>query len=139
MKRRAKFKKIIVAVIAMIMVSCAITAVLVYHGVILLNGFSNTKFPVRGVDVSSYQGEIDWDTLSGQNIQFAFIKATEGSSHVDPFFLHNYEEASQTDLRIGAYHFFSYDSSGGTQAENFISVVPKDKNMLPPVCNRKIL
>ena len=100
---------------------------------ILLNGFSTTKFPVRGVDVSSYQGEIDWNTLSGQNIQFAFIKATEGSSHVDPFFLHNYEEASQTDLRIGAYHFFSYDSSGGTQAENFISTVPKDNNMLPPV------
>ncbi len=34
---------------------------------------------------------------------------------------------------MGAYHFFSYDSSGKTQADNFISVVPKTEDMLPPV------
>lgn len=36
-------------------------------------------------------------------------------------------------MRIGAYHFFSYDSGGDTQAENFINTVPKTDNMLPPV------
>ena len=92
-----------------------------------------TEYPVRGVDVSSYQGEIDWKTLSSQNLSFAFIKATEGSSFVDPCFDYNYEKAQKTDLRIGAYHFFSYDSSGEDQAENFISTVSKIDNMLPPV------
>ena len=92
-----------------------------------------TEYPVRGVDVSSYQGEIDWKTLSSQNLSFAFIKATEGSSLVDPCFDYNYEQAQKTDLRIGAYHFFSYDSSGEDQAENFISTVSKIDNMLPPV------
>ena len=106
---------------------------LLWNGTILLNNPSMTEYPVRGVDVSSYQGEIDWKTLSSQNLSFAFIKATEGSSFVDPCFDYNYEQAQKTDLLIGAYHFFSYDSSGEDQAENFISTVSKIDNMLPPV------
>ncbi|MDE6103900.1 MAG: hypothetical protein K2F60_05185, partial [Oscillospiraceae bacterium] len=39
----------------------------------------------------------------------------------------------ETGIRIGAYHFFSFDSSGVTQAENFINAVPRSENMLPPV------
>ena len=64
---------------------------------------------------------------------FAFIKATEGSSYVDERFKTNYENASKTDLKIGAYHFFSYDSNGEKQADNFIRNVPKAEKMLPPV------
>jgi len=90
-------------------------------------------YPVRGIDVSSYQGSIDWDTLADQGIAFAFIKATEGSSHVDKNFEYNWENAGKTDLRIGAYHFLSFDSSGEAQAENFISAVQKTRDMLPPV------
>lgn len=106
---------------------------LVYNGIVLLNNPSSEEFPVRGVDVSVYQGEIDWQKLSEEDIQFAFIKATEGSGYVDDKFLQNYENAQKTDLRIGAYHFFSYDSSGETQAENFINTVPRTDDMLPPV------
>ena len=54
-------------------------AALFYNGVVLFNNPSNMEFPVRGVDVSSYQGTIDWNVLASQNIQFAFIKATEGN------------------------------------------------------------
>lgn len=106
---------------------------LVYYGLILPNGGAGNHYEVRGVDVSSYQGEIDWPLLADQDIQFAFIKSTEGSSHVDPFFEQNFSEATQTGLRIGAYHFFSYDSQGKTQAENFIATVPRLENALPPV------
>ncbi len=123
-----------------ILITCAALAVLaltafalVFHGVILLNNPSRTRYPVRGVDVSSYQGEIDWQVLSGQGISFAFIKATEGSSHVDPCFAENYRQAAETSLRIGAYHFFSFDSPGKTQADNFIAQVKPVDNMLPPV------
>lgn len=105
----------------------------VYHGVILLNNPSKMEYPIRGVDVSSYQGEINWSALAEQDIQFAFIKATEGSSHVDSHFHKNYGEAAQTGLRVGAYHFFSYDSPGEIQAKNFISNVYLIPNMLPPV------
>ena len=111
----------------------AILALLVWNGIIKLNNPSADQYPVRGVDVSSYQGEIDWYVLSSHNISFAFIKATEGSSFVDKYFEYNYKQAINSNLRVGAYHFFSYDSPGKTQAENFIANVEKYDNMLPPV------
>lgn len=104
-----------------------------YYGIIIFNAPSEKKFEVKGVDVSAYQGDIDWNILSKQGIKFAFIKATEGSSFVDEKFNINYKNASNTNLKIGAYHFFSYDSEGSTQAENFIRTVPKEDNLLPPV------
>ncbi len=91
------------------------------------------EYPVKGVDVSAYQEKIDWNVLASQDISFAYIKATEGSGYQDPKFDYNFKNAMKTDLRVGAYHFFSYDSSGKTQAENFIKTVPKNDDMLPPM------
>lgn len=116
-----------------ITISIAVLAILFLKGIIKINTPAEDEYPVRGVDVSSYQGEIDWQLLSKQHIQFAFIKATEGSSFVDKNFIYNFEEASKTDLRVGVYHFFSYDSSGSAQADHFIATVPKSNKMLPPV------
>ena len=128
---RKRHKLMIVVVIAGIILY--IFAVLWYNGIIWLNTPSKKDYPVRGVDVSSYQGEINWRELESQNISFAFIKATEGSGFVDEYFIENYKNSSNTGIRIGAYHFFSFDSPGKTQAENYISVVEKRENMLPPV------
>ncbi|MBQ7119277.1 MAG: glycosyl hydrolase family 25 [Oscillospiraceae bacterium] len=88
---------------------------------------------IHGVDVSSYQGDIDWEELAENDIQFAFIKATEGSTYIDKCFDKNIEGAKKTDLAIGAYHFLSFDSDGKSQAENFISKVEPDMIDLPPV------
>lgn len=104
-----------------------------YNGYILLNNPSKSKYPIRGIDVSHYQGEIDWEVLASEGIYFAYIKATEGSSHVDDRFEYNLEQAKKTDLLVGAYHFFSFDSSGEKQAKNFIKNVETDESMLPPV------
>ncbi len=130
-----KNKKLKIALIALLIVAiiCIAFLTLILTKTIKINNPDEGKYPVKGVDVSAYQGEIDWQVLAQQDIQFAFIKATEGSSFVDEKFKYNYEQAQKTDLRIGAYHFFSYDSSGKTQAENFIANVPKTENMLPPV------
>lgn len=110
-----------------------IFVVLWYNGIIWLNTPSKNVYPVRGVDVSSYQGEIDWKVLEKQDVSFAFIKATEGSGFVDDYFAENYRNSAETKIRVGAYHFFSFDSPGKTQAENFINTVEKRDNMLPPV------
>lgn len=110
-----------------------LTFVLFALKIIRFNTPSPTQYPVSGVDVSEYQGEIDWDTLASQDIDFAFLKATEGSAYTDPYFAQNREAVQATDLLFGAYHFFSFDSSAATQAENFIAAVPKCKGMLPPV------
>lgn len=94
---------------------------------------NSEKYPVMGVDVSHYQGHIDWNKLAEQNVSFAFIKATEGSGMIDESVKYNLKAADDTDIKISAYHFFSFDSSGETQAENFISTVEKESIDMPPV------
>ena len=106
---------------------------LVYNGFYWPFTPSKEIYPVRGVDVSSYQGEIDWQKLREQGIDFAFIKATEGSSHTDTTFHQNWANALEEDILIGAYHFFSFDSPGKTQGEHFVATVPKGAGILPPV------
>lgn len=91
------------------------------------------KYPVFGVDVSHYQGDVDWNTIQSQGVRFAFIKATEGSGHVDESVRDNLENIAGTDLKKSCYHFFSFDSPGETQAENFINAVGRDEIDLPPV------
>ena len=130
---KKKFLKVSVLVGSVFLALCVITFVLVWNGIILLNGISARQYNIKGVDVSSYQGDINWNILSSQNISFAFIKATEGSSYVDECFAYNFEQAQKTSLAVGAYHFFSYDSEGKTQAENFIRTVVPFEGMLPPV------
>ncbi len=129
-------KRIMIVVIAAVLLLAAIAGVvfsLVWNGIIPLNATADDKYPVRGVDVSHYQGEIDWEELSSQDIEFAFIKATEGSSYVDDTFEYNFKEARKAGLSVGAYHFFSFDSEAKTQAENFIKTVEPFEGMLPPV------
>lgn len=131
---KGKQKKIITGIVSLaLLLSVLLLFVLIRTGTIILNHPSESRYPVRGVDVSRYQGQIDWEILASNDISFAFVKATEGSSHVDPLFSYNYAEARKTGLRTGAYHFFSYDSGGGTQADHYIATVEKSGDMLPPV------
>ncbi len=134
--KKNKTIKIIILTVSVI-IAIFLLANLFYHmvwnGVILLNNPTKYLYPVRGVDVSHYQGDIDWEVLSGEGIDFAFIKATEGSSFVDDKFAYNFIEAQKCDIAVGAYHFFSFDSTGEAQAQNFINTVEPFKGMLPPV------
>ncbi|MBQ1306695.1 MAG: hypothetical protein IIY56_00925 [Erysipelotrichaceae bacterium] len=97
--------------------------------------FVDERNSIIGVDVSSYQADIDMDRLKQQDIRFIYIKATEGSGMQDPRFQENWENAGKAGLLSGAYHFFSYDSPGKTQAENFINAVGADirGRLLPAV------
>lgn len=97
--------------------------------------FVDEETCVIGADVSSYQAEINMNKLKEQNIEFIYIKATEGSTFQDGRFAENWENAARAELSSGAYHFFSYDSEGRTQAENFIRTVGTDLKgrLLPAV------
>ena len=64
--------------------------------------------------------------LKDQGIEFIYIKASEGSQMQDSYFAQNWENARKAGLPSGAYHFFSYDSEGKTQAENFINALGSD-------------
>lgn len=132
-KLKSKILKLSSIAISVLFTFGIVLSALVWNGIIIFNAPSAHKYEIRGVDVSSYQGEIDWNLLSSQSISFAFIKATEGSSFIDKNFAYNFAEAQKTPLAVGAYHFFSYDSEGKTQAENFINTVVPFEGMLPPV------
>jgi len=125
--------KLSIIVIVFVVIIGGLLAFLFYNGILLFNNPSAEKYPIRGIDVSSYQGEIDWEQIAKQNISFAFIKATEGSNFVDSYFHQNWNNAIKTGIKVGAYHFFSFDSGGAAQAENFISEVGNPSDMLPPV------
>lgn len=119
---------------------CLAAAVLLAVGVLRWRGyilFSHETDPemweVFGVDVSAYQGVVDWSMLADQGVDFAFVKATEGSALQDRQFSANWAGAAEAGVRTGAYHFLSYDSPGQTQADNFISLVPATEGALPPV------
>lgn len=89
-------------------------------------------YPVKGVDVSIYQGDIDWEGLRSEDIEFVFIKATEGASYVDKNFETNWDGARKAGIAAGAYHFMSFDTDGEKQADNFIETVDKSWGALPP-------
>ena len=112
----------------------AALAVLRWRGLLLLSHESNPEqWEVFVVDVSSYQGAVDWPVLADQGVDFAFIKATEGSTLRDGRFADNWAGAQAAGVRAGAYHFLSYDTPGETQADNFIDLVPVTEGALPPV------
>jgi lysozyme len=90
-------------------------------------------YPVVGVDVSNYQGEIDWPALAASGVAFAYIKATEGATFRDKRFAENWSAAYRAGIPRGGYHFFTLCRSGAEQARNFIETVPTDPSALPPV------
>ncbi len=127
-----KMQRTILAWCCLLLV-CAVLAMLILSGRLWFNMPSKNRYPVRGVDVSHYQGSIDWEVIAKQDITFAFIKATEGSGTVDECFADNWAAARNAGIYTGAYHFFSFDSGGDTQAENFMQTVPVRSDALPPV------
>ncbi|QLL65603.1 glycoside hydrolase family 25 protein [Sinorhizobium mexicanum] len=94
---------------------------------------SPRKLAVHGVDVSRWQGEINWAKLRTQGANFAYIKATDGGDHLDPMFKKNWRRAKEAGLKRGAYHFFYWCRTAGEQADWFIRNVPREAGALPPV------
>lgn len=124
-----------VLVVAVVAVYCTIFLLAEQKKIFINKWFVNEEKSIIGVDVSSYQADIDMNELEAQNIEFIYIKASEGSKTKDQRFGENWENAKKAGLLSGAYHFFSYDSAGITQAENFIEAVGPDMEgrLLPAV------
>jgi lysozyme len=89
--------------------------------------------PVQGIDVSYWQGDIDWRAVRAAGIHFVFIKATEGGDHIDPKFLDNWYGAKRAGVARGAYHFIYWCRPAHEQALWFMLNVPADPDALPPV------
>ncbi|NHZ40228.1 glycoside hydrolase family 25 protein [Massilia aquatica] len=89
---------------------------------------------LKGIDVSHFQGQIDWPTVAQQGIAFAYAKASEGGSVTDPLFSTNYPAMRAAGIARGAYHFLHADVDAGQQARHFLSVLgPPQPGDLPPM------
>ncbi|MGB0521755.1 MAG: glycoside hydrolase family 25 protein [Flammeovirgaceae bacterium] len=90
-------------------------------------------YSVYGIDVSKWQGAIDWKAVQQDKIEFTFIKATQGMNKVDTLFKYNWKEAGKQQIVKGAYHYYEPDKSPKEQAKNFIRQVKLRSGDLPPV------
>jgi len=94
---------------------------------------ADDRLPARGIDVSHFQGRVDWSAVEGDGVGFAFVKATEGSTFVDPAFRRNWSALGETRILRGAYHRFRPGRDARAQAEHFLAVVRVADGDLPPV------
>ncbi len=92
-----------------------------------------SDYPIHGIDVSKYQGEVDWQAVANSGVRFAWIKATEGGDYADPVFERNWAGAKAAGLARGAYHFAYWCRPAVEQLEWFKAHVPRDDDALPPV------
>ena len=94
------------------------------------------KGKVYGIDVSHYQGNIDWPVVKAENsavpLGFVFIRATMGEDR-DGEFRTNWDAAKSQGFLRGAYHYYRPDENSLDQADNFIKHVKLSKGDLPPV------
>ncbi|HUO53951.1 MAG TPA: GH25 family lysozyme [Rhodoblastus sp.] len=91
------------------------------------------RFTVHGVDVSKYQGNVDWMAVQEGGVKFAYIKATEGGDRLDPKFVQNWQGAKAAGLPHGAYHFVYWCRPWHENMAWFEKNVPADPDALPPV------
>ena len=76
---------------------------------------------VNGIDVSSHQGNVDWAGQYNAGKRFAYVKATEGTSYINPYFGQQYNGSYNIGMIRGAYHFaLPNSSSGAAQANYFV-------------------
>jgi lysozyme len=92
-----------------------------------------TAHPVHGIDVSKWNGIIDWPRVKASGVSFVFIKATEGKDRIDSSFNMHWQGAKAAGLPYAPYHFYYFCSTADQQANWFINNVPKSAMMLPPV------
>ena len=103
------------------------------YGVCMPSGYN-----VHGIDISHYQGEVDWNLLEKTRqgrfpVEFIFMKATEGGDFGDDKFVANFDSAKAHGFIRGAYHFYNPKTDPNKQADFFIRSVKLEPGDLPPV------
>ena len=90
---------------------------------------------LEGIDISHWQGPIDWTQVSAAGKRFAYMKASEGTTYVDPTYLTNRAQARAAGLYVGAYHFANPSLDIGdavAEANHFVdTALPASGELLP--------
>lgn len=102
------------------------TAFIIYvlpSGVIAFGPSDSTIY--EGIDVSSYQGEIDFKKVKDAGIEIVYIKATEGTYYTDPYLESNYKKAKENGIKVGFYHYVTArtEAQAKREAQYFVSKI----------------
>lgn len=89
-------------------------------------------YPVQGVWLSDDSGAVDWRLLRAAGADFAYLTASEGISTRDTAFADGLIAARERGMQVGAVHVYDLCAPADAQAANFVTVVPRDKDLLPP-------
>ena len=93
----------------------------------------------NGIDISSHQGYIDWAKVSSdKDINFVYIKATEGATYHSPHYPHNITQARRHGLLVGSYHYLTSSSSIDEQFNNFSKYALKSTQDLIPMLDVEV-
>ena len=77
----------------------------------------------KGIDISNWQGSVNFSEVKNSGVQIVYIEATEGNFYTDPYLQEFYDGASDDGLLIGFYHFFSPSVSVSEQARYFTNAI----------------
>ena len=94
---------------------------------------SRERYPVQGVEVGTIEGPVDWTAIKAVGADFAYLDASASAFARDPSFVKNLEDARAAKLQVGAVHLYDPCQPAERQAANFVTVIPRDAKMLPPV------
>lgn len=121
MKKNIKQKIAIVFLFIVIFTSFIQTPILAF-------GPSSDKI-YQGIDVSSWQGNIDFAAVKNSGIEFVYIKSSEGTRYIDPYFEQNYQNAKANGLKVGFYHYVTARNTDEARAQaNFFARVISNKS-----------
>lgn len=99
----------------------------------------STGEQVHGIDVSHYQGRIDWDEVARDSkVSYVYLKATEGVNTIDDTYRYNFQECKRVGLKVGSYLFFRPHLPARAQFDLFVSRVDTKKQDLLPVIDVEV-
>ncbi len=114
-----KLTKLILIMLIILVYSFSISTKPIYA----LSPLGNTIY--QGIDVSRWQGQINYDEVKQSGIEVVYIKSSEGTGYIDPYFRRNYEGAKANGIKIGFYHYLTArnEEQAIAEAEHFANVI----------------
>lgn len=95
---------------------------------------------LHGIDVSHYQGRINWDEVAKDpNVSYVYLKATEGVKMIDDTYDYNFSECKRVGLKVGSYLFFRPKHSPKEQFKLFVSAAKTREQDLLPVIDAEVI
>src|SRR5579871_5548852 len=103
-------------------------------------GVANAQSKVKGVDVSEYQGTIDWASVKSAGIGFGIARVSDGAHHSDAYFASNWSGMKKNGIIRGVYQFFRASQDPKAQAKVVADAVGSlGADDLPPVADVEVM